>query len=361
MKINVLQPLGIRHAVMSFILVVTCSACLFQSDAVDVPASQDQSAVVRFVKYLHQPGSTEIVGVAFSVTLYNTMSWTWADIYRTDTPAACEKDYPTPTNIVPDWVPELAKVAEYYDYGSDIAIAVNTSFYAANNSYQSATCANIMGISAVLTTQAPSSPDDCKSTQCYPMDAIFHQAESLTEQSMTLVSASDVASFYASSQENVMTAQGGIIFIRNGVYRHAPALQHHRPNMPAARVAIGLDSGRVATDQITIVYVPKGDWLNKDTGLAPGLTDADLANIMVSSLGISDAIMLDGGGSATVYLNDVAGWSGPSVLPALLNSKQHYRPVSNALGFTVTPSSQSAVTAKKAVPRSQDKAQLTGN
>lgn len=289
--------------------------------------SQESSSesTASFEGYIRN-SSRAIVAAVFKVELEMSIPYTWADIYH-PAQSPCQRNYPAMTNTVPEWAVALAAVAE-----SQMDLTINTSFYAPNNSsYSAATCANNMGIAATSGYKAPTNSQDCnRNDTCHPIDAIFL----LTDGTAKIVTSSDVGQFFEDNANTTFSAVGGIHFVQDSTYREEPALDLHRPNDLAARMAVGIQGGEAGSNALYIFYVPYGYWQD---GFAngPGLKDSQLARLMIS-MSITDAVMFDGGGSATINLQNVSNWNGPTTLPEL-KPGSNYRPVGNALGFVASP------------------------
>lgn len=298
-----------------------------QLDSIALSDSGFQSSSASFENYVTNGDGVKVAAI-FTVDLYMGVPWSWADYYKKEGQRSCEENYPGVTKTVPDWTSAFRPLI---DDSHDMDLTINSSFYAANNlSYSKATCALNMGFAAVRNYQAPTYPQDCKGT-CHPIDTLFFQYLSAFMGSRAVFSDSDHAvDYYSTYSENVLTAVGGIYFVQDGKFVDKKALTLHRPNDKAARMAIAVPLANPSS--ITIVYVPKGFWKDGEPE-APGLTARSLANLITNELHLYQAIMLDGGGSATMDLPNVNNWSGPETLPSL-KAGEKYRPVGNALGFS---------------------------
>lgn len=239
----------------------------------------------------------------------------WAPDTRGDSPCSTS-GYPFPVKTLEEW-----------QAGQPCQLMINTSYFSiSGTNYHKVSCGDVLGISMVDGKRIQTSPKDGG----YALDAVFLSNQQWGFQN-TFVMSANVDQFAKKYAPRIDVAVGGIIFVYCNHFVDAPALKLHKGGKKAARVAIGTTDNR---DLVIVVIFP-----NTATRPWAGMTASELATLMMSpGYDVANAIMLDGGGSATVYATPPRQDS-PRFFPAKPKDKEGYRPVPNVLAIVGTVSS----------------------
>ena len=256
----------------------------------------------------YRDGATRNLGLVFTMSTQDVDFFT-PNSYRT---GGCPVNgYNYPVKKLGDWVAE-----------NPMQMMITTSFFdKPGSNYHVIKCANPLGIA--IASDGTHLPTDMYDND-YQLDGLFFTGSAWNHQ-VNIISGPQINEFVAQYKNSITEAVGGIIFIQHGSSVNGDVLGRlHKGNVRTARVAIGSSS---YTSLVIAIVFPETDALPY-----MGMTASELASYLVNNYDVCQAIMLDGGGTATVW-GQAPDETKPKIYPRKAKDRQGFRPVPNVLGI----------------------------